>query len=484
MNYLIIIQLLGGLFLLEGVFMLPALGFAVYYGEASAIQGLAWTIAIVLLLGGVTLALSRKAKHRFYAREGFVTVALAWISLSVLGALPFYISGEIPSFVDCIFETVSGFTTTGASILTDIEGMSRGLLYWRSFTHWLGGMGMLVFLLAILPNTRDSGYSLHLLRAESPGPAVTKLTPKIHKTATILYGIYIVMTAICFCFLFFGGMPFFDSLCITFGTAGTGGFGILGDSMASYTTYQQTVCTVFMFLFGVNFSLYYLLLLREFAAALLGEELRLYCGIMGGAILLITVNSIHCFESVGQALHHVAFTVSSIMTTTGFTTVDYTQWPQLSQTLLLTLMVAGACAGSTGGGIKVVRLLILFKSLTSELKKLLRPRSVQVVEMDKQVLEDSVVRGVNVYIVAYGALCVLSYILICSDGFSMETNLSAVLACLNNIGPGLGAVGPTGSYAGYSVGSKLVLTMDMLLGRLEIFPLLLLCSPHTWRKGA
>lgn len=483
MNKKMIARMLGVLFALEAAFMLPAAAVCLCYGETGApLRGFLWTIALLAVLSGALLLAGRGATRDFYAREGFIIVALGWLLLSAAGAFPFYLSREIPRYVDAFFETVSGFTTTGASILTNVEAMSRGLLYWRSFTHWLGGMGMLVFLLAVVPTGKGSGYGIHLLRAESPGPSVGKIVPRMRQTASLLYKIYIVLTVACVGFLLAGGMPLFDSLCTAFGTAGTGGFGIRNDSMAGYSPYLQNVCTVFMALFGVNFSIYFLLLLREWRAALFDEELLLYLGVMLGAMFLIAVDVRPLFSGFGEAFYHASFTVSSIMTTTGFATADFNVWPQLSRSILCILMVIGASAGSTGGGIKAARVLLLGKSLAAEVRRMLRPRSVNVVHINHRVVKDDVLRGVNVYMAAYCALAVVSFLLVSVDDFSMETNLTAVIACLNNIGPGLDMVGPTGNYALFSPFAKVILSLDMLLGRLEIFPILVLFSRHTWNR--
>ena len=483
MNKKMIARMLGVLFALEAAFMLPAAAVCLCYGETGApLRGFLWTIALLAVLSGALLLAGRGATRDFYAREGFIIVALGWLLLSAAGAFPFYLSREIPRYVDAFFETVSGFTTTGASILTNVEAMSRGLLYWRSFTRWLGGMGMLVFLLAVVPTGKGSGYGIHLLRAESPGPSVGKIVPRMRQTASLLYKIYIVLTVACVGFLLAGGMPLFDSLCTAFGTAGTGGFGIRNDSMAGYSPYLQNVCTVFMALFGVNFSIYFLLLLREWRAALFDEELLLYLGVMLGAMFLIAVDVRPLFSGFGEAFHHASFTVSSIMTTTGVATADFNVWPQLSRSILCILMVIGASAGSTGGGIKAARVLLLGKSLAAEVRRMLRPRSVNVVHINHRVVKDDVLRGVNVYMAAYCALAVVSFLLVSVDDFSMETNLTAVIACLNNIGPGLDMVGPTGNYALFSPFAKVILSLDMLLGRLEIFPILVLFSRHTWNR--
>lgn len=403
--------------------------------------------------------------------------------MSAFGALPFFLSGQIPSYVDAFFEMVSGFTTTGASILTDVEALSRCNLFWRSFSHWLGGMGVLVFLLAVVPGARkNGGTGIYLMRAESPGPSVDKLTPHLRQTAMILYGIYILLTALCIVCLLLGGMPVFDSFCIAFGTAGTGGFAIKNSSMGGYSYFLQTVVTVFMFLFGVNFSLYYMLLLRKFKAVFKNEELRLYFGIAAGSIVLITINISRMYNTVYESVHHAAFQVVSIMTTTGYGTVDFEQWPAFSKAILLSLMFIGASAGSTGGGLKVSRVLLLMKSIRRTIRKALHPRRVQPVYMDGRAVSEEVCDNVNAYLAIYCVILVLSFAVISVDGFSIGTNFSAVASCFNNIGPGFELVGATQNFSIYSDLSKIILSLDMLLGRLEIFPLLLLLSPDTWSR--
>ncbi|MGI5965767.1 MULTISPECIES: TrkH family potassium uptake protein [Anaerotruncus] len=482
MNYRMILFLIGYILRVEAAFMVPALAVALLYHEQASVSGFFITILILLAVSMLTVFV-RPEKRTLYVRDGMFTVALAWIAVSFFGALPFFLSGSIPSFVDCIFETVSGFTTTGASILTNVEGLPFGMLYWRSFTHWLGGMGVLVFLLAIVPLAKGSGNSLHLLRAESPGPQVGKLVPKMRDTATILYGIYIVLSLIEVIFLLAGGMSLFDSITTMFGTAGTGGFGVKNDSIAGYSPYLQVVVTVFMALFGVNFNIFYLLLIREFSKAFHNEELRAYLGIMLGSIMIITVDIMPMFGNrFGEALRHAAFQVSSIMTTTGFATTDFNVWPELSRVILVVLMIVGASAGSTGGGIKVSRLLLLLKSAKRDLQKMLRPRAVKTVRMDGEMIDDATLRGVHAYMTVYCAIAVVSILLIALDNFSFESNLTAVLACLNNIGPGLGVVGPIENYSVFSDFSKVILTANMLIGRLEIFPILLLFAPSMWKK--
>ena len=483
MNHKVIGKLLGFLLMLECVFLCPAAFVSVLNGEGRALSALFTTMVIAAGVGAVLWLVCRRAERSFYAREGFLIVGLGWIALSLVGALPFWLSGEIPHYVDAVFEVISGFTTTGASILPEVESMSRGLLFWRSFTHWLGGMGILVFLLAIVP--MGQGGSAYVLRAESPGPSVGKLVPKMRQTAGILYLIYIALTVLCVLFLLAGGMSLFDSLCTAFGTAGTGGFGVKNDSIAGYSPYIQSVCTVFMALFGVNFSLYFLVLLGKVKQALCSEELRVYVGILLGSAVAITINTVHLYAGgIREAFHHAAFTGSSIMTTTGFATVDFDLWPQFSRTILIILMIIGACAGSTGGGIKCARLVLLYKSLKGQIRQMLHPRSVNLVRMEGRTVEEETLRGVNTYMSAYCAILIVSFLVLALDNCSIETNLTAVLACLNNIGPGLDLVGPKGNYGHFSDLSKVVLMLNMLLGRLEIFPLLVMLSPRTWRKAS
>ncbi|MBE6958990.1 MAG: TrkH family potassium uptake protein [Ruminococcaceae bacterium] len=487
MNFKMMGRFIAQIITIEAVFMLPALGISLFGGEENAAIGFGYSIAIILLLAAVLYALCRKAGQIFGAREGLVCVALGWVCLSILGSLPFVISGEIPDFVDALFETTSGFTTTGASILRDVEALPDGLLYWRSFSHWLGGMGVLVFLLAIAPAGGDEkGFTMHLLRAESPGPEVGKLVPKMRQTALILYVIYVVLTILNVIFLLCGGMSFLEALCTAFGTAGTGGFGIKNDSIASYSPYIQWVTTVFMFIFGINFSCFYLLLMRRFRAVFRDEELRLYIGLAVGCVVLITLNILHgmdgAYETLEETVRHAAFQVSSIMTTTGFCTTDFDLWPAFSKGLLMMLMVVGACAGSTGGGMKCARVLLLFKNLRRNIRQVLNPRTVQVIRNNGKVVDEKVIANTTAYLAAYVVIIVVSYLAISLDGFSIGTNLSAVLACFNNIGPGMEAVGPTCNFADYSVWSKLVLSLCMLAGRLEIFPILALFSRSTWKR--
>ena len=467
---------------IEAVFMIPALGISIYNSEIASVKGFLHTIGIMLIVSGALFVVCRKAGKLFGAREGMVCVGLSWIVLSLLGCLPFCFSGEIPAFVDALFESVSGFTTTGASVLSNVEGLSKGVLYWRSFSHWIGGMGVLVFLLAIVPGSgSDKGFTMHLLRAESPGPDVGKLVPKMKQTALILYLIYIVLTVVNVVFLLLGDMPLLDAVCTAFGTMGTGGFGIKNDSLASYSPYIQNVCTVFMFLCGVNFSCYYLILLRQFRGVIRDEELRLYFGLVAMSIVLITLNIRPMYGSLEETVRHAAFQVSSIMTTTGFSTTDFDLWPSFSKGILLMLMVVGACAGSTGGGIKVARVMLLFKILGRNIRQVLNPQKVQVIRTNGRAVNEKVLDNVNAYLAAYVIIFILSFLVISLDGFSTTTNITAVLACFNNIGPGLETVGPACNFAAYSAVSKLVLVADMLAGRLEIFPILVLFSRSTWK---
>ena len=458
--------------------LLPALA-ALIYGESCL-----WSILIaaaISLAAGFALTILCKPKSQvIYAREGFITVALAWVAVSAVGALPFYISREIPSYIDAFFETVSGFTTTGASILANVEVMSRGLLFWRSFTHWVGGMGVLVFVMALVPSVTDR--SIHIMRAEMPGPVVGKLMPRARDTASILYKIYVGMTLLQIILLWIGGMPLFESIVHAFGTAGTGGFGVKADSIAGYSPYLQWVITVFMLLFGINFNLYYLLLIRRFRAAAQSSECWYYLGIVGVCIALITANIMPLYNNFREALRLSAFQVASIVTTTGYATADFNLWPQFSKAILLLLMIMGACAGSTGGGLKVSRAVMLFKMVGKEIRHLLHPRSVNSVRFEGKHVDGATLKSVSSYFVIY-IICILAICLILSlEPFDLETNLSATLACFNNIGPGLAAVGPASNYAAYSPLSKLVLSLAMLLGRLEIYPLLLTLSPATWMK--
>lgn len=481
MNHKIIANVVGKIVLVEALLMaLPAL-VSIFYGETDILWSFLVTITAALAIGSLLTWLPQPKDTVIYAKEGFVIVSLAWIGLSLIGALPFWLTGEIPSFVDAFFETVSGFTTTGASILTDVEGMSRGLLFWRSETHWVGGMGVLVFVMALIPNLSER--SIHVLRAEVPGPTVGKLVPRIKDTAKILYSIYIVLTLVEIVFLLCGGMPLFDSVVHAFGTAGTGGFGVKADSIGGYSPYLQWVIAIFMLLFGVNFNLYYLLLIRRFRSALKSSELWTYLGIVAATVLLIGGNIYPLYQDVGDTLRHATFQVSSLITTTGYSTVNFDLWPTFSKFLLVMLMLIGGCAGSTAGGLKVARVVLLFKQLKSEMQRLLHPRAVKTVNFEGKRVDTQTMTGVNVYLGVYLMVLVAVILLLSLEPLmNFESNVTAAVACFNNIGPGLSAVGPMNSYAGYSDFSTLVLSAAMLLGRLEIFPLLLFASPATWTK--
>ena len=486
MNKRITLKYLGYLLVIEGAFMLPALLIALFCGEMPAAAGFAVTVGMLFVCGG-PLVFLKAENPTLYAKDGFFIVALSWIVLSLFGAVPFTVSGAIPHYVDAFFETVSGFTTTGASILTEIESLPRSILYWRSFTHWLGGMGVLVFILAVIPKSAGSGVSLHILRAESTGPAVGKLVPKMRSTARILYAMYIGMTVLQIVFLRIGGMPLFDSLAISFGTAGTGGLAITNNSIAAYDSYYlQGVITVFTLLFSINFNLYYLLLMKEFRAVWRDTELRIFLGLVTVSVLAIAVNIYQTGQALCEtffgALHHSAFQVVTVISTTGFSTTDFNQWPMFSKMILMMLMFTGACAGSTAGGMKISRVIILVKSVLAEIKKLIHPSSVKLIRVGGKVVEPDVVHSVNRYLAAYMGILALSVLLLSFENFSFETTFSAAVACFNNIGPGFDLVGPAGNYSTFSVFGKLVLCADMLLGRLEIFPILLLFSPSLWRR--
>ena len=482
MNYKMMGRFLSLILIAEGIFMLPALGISVVDGTDRVTRAFLVTLGIILAVAGLLLLITRRASKRFFAKEGLFCVGLSWIVMSLFGCLPFCLSGEIPHYIDALFEMVSGFTTTGASVVRDVEALSRGILYWRSFSHWVGGMGVLVFLLAVVPlSGKSEGFTMHLLRAESPGPNVGKLVPKMRQTAAVLYVTYLALTVLNVLFLLFGGMSLFESVCTAFGTAGTGGFGIKNDSMTGYSAYVQNVCTVFMLLFGVNFGCYYLLLLKQARDVFRDEELRLYLGVVIGSILLITFNIRGLYTTLGESLRHAAFQVSSIITTTGFATTDFDLWPSLSKGILLVLMMIGACAGSTGGGLKCARVLLIIKGVRRNLAQMLRPQKVQVIRFNDKPMEEKIIANTNAYLCVYGLIMVVSFLLISIDGFSVITNLSAVVSCFNNIGPGFDMVGPTCNYADYSIFSKLVLILDMLAGRLEIFPILALLSLKTWK---
>lgn len=479
MNRRMVLYMLGNVIKLSAALMVPPLITSCIYKEACAIDFLI-TIAVAVIIGFSLSHIFKPSSKLIFAKEGFVIVALSWIALSLIGALPFFLSREIPSYIDAFFETVSGFTTTGASILTDVESMSKGLLFWRSFTHWIGGMGVLVFIMAVVNTLSDR--SIHILRAESPGPVVGKLVPKMKQTTRILYIIYIVLTVLNVIFLLIGGMPLFESLVHAFGTAGTGGFGVKSDSFASYSPYLQWVTTIFMLIFGINFNIYYLVLIKKWKTAIRSGELWFYSGMVIICITLIAATIYPSYGSFGETVRHSAFQVATIVSTTGYATADFNLWPSFAKTIILMLMFIGACAGSTAGGFKCARVVILLKKLRRETKRLLHPRSINTVRFEGKTVDDPVVSSVSSYLVIYVLLFCAITLIISLDGFDIETNVSAVSACINNIGPALGAAGPASNYADFSVLSKITLSVAMLLGRLEIYPILLTLSPSTWNK--
>ena len=480
MRYSVVRYILGKVMEICAALMLLPIICSIIYRESA---GLAFVfMALVCFACGRLLTARRPAKLVLYSREGMVAVALSWIVVSICGAIPFVISGDIPNFTDALFETISGFTTTGASILSNVEGLSRTAAFWRSFTHWVGGMGVIVFMLALLPAA--GGYTMQLMRAESPGPSVSKVVPKVKESAKILYGIYFGMTVITILALIIARMPVFDALCMAFGAAGTGGFGILNDSAASYTTLQQAILTIAMIAFGVNFNAYCVLLLgHDKREAFRMEEVRVYFGIIGASILFITINTLSYYQTVYQAFHHAAFQVASIITTTGFSTRDFDQWPVFSKAILVLLMFCGACAGSTGGGIKVSRVVILFKSTKEEIIRIIHPKSTRIVRMDDKRIDDATVRGVNVYLGTYLLIFIISTMLLCLDPEAdLVTAFTGIAATFNNIGPGLAKVGPAMNYSGLNVFSKYICMFCMLAGRLELYPMLVLFIPDTWKK--
>ena len=483
MNYRMISGIVGKVLTVEAAFMLPALLIALFCRESAAALGFAAAIAAALAVGLPFGFLQKPRRTDIFARDGLVTVGLAWLSVSLFGALPFLLSGAMPNFFDAFFETASGFTTTGATVLGDVEALGRGLLYWRSFTHWLGGMGVLVFLLVLNPLTsRNSGENMHLLRAESPGVRITKLVPRMRDSASILYMIYIALTVVQAILLLCGGNSLFDSVCLALGTAGTGGFAVRNDSAASYSAYTQWIITLFMFLFSVNFNLYFLILLGQVKKALGNEELRSFLLIIGFSTAAILVNTRHYFGSVLEGLRHVMFTVLTILSTSGFVTVDFDQWPQFSRTMLVLLMFVGACAGSTGGGLKVVRVQLLIKTVYRAIRRSFRPNSVRLIHNEGEIVDDKTVASVSAYILLYFLLIGAAAFFISVDGRSMETNFTAALSCMSNVGPGMDGVGAVQNYGDFSNFSKLVLTLTMLTGRLEIYPMLVLVFPSVWKK--
>lgn len=487
MNHRIVINNIGKLIRLEGMLLILPTLIGLFLQEKEFLA-LAVTAGSSIIVG--TLLSSIKPKNtRIRAKEGFVITALVWLIFSIIGAIPFYATGNIKSFTDAIFETASGFTTTGASILRDVEALPKCLLFWRSFTHWIGGMGILVFMMAFASSSADE---MNIMRAESPGPSVEKMVPKVKETAIILYGIYTVMTIILIIALIMAGMPVFDSVCHAFGTAGTGGFGIKGDSIASYNKVCQGIITVGMMMFGVNFNLYYLIIMKKFKDILHSEEVFTYIIIYFVASILVSIGTVNGFmhsgtyyagfHTVGEAVHHSFFQVASVMTTTGFATMDFNLWATMPKAIMVLVMFIGACAGSTGGGIKVSRIIIYFKEVVRELQSYIHPSSVKSIRLDGKVVSKDTIRTTNVFLMAYIFIFVGSLVIVCFDGFDLVTSFTAVTATINNIGPGLGIVGPTGNFADFSILAKWVFIFDMIAGRLEIFPVLIMLSIKTWRR--
>ncbi len=478
MNYKAVSKILSYVLRLEAILMLAPCIVAIIYREREGW----WYLVCAALCFGVSFLFGfagGKDKKGFFAREGFFAVAMSWIFMGLFGAIPFVLTGDIPNFVDALFESISGFTTTGGSILTEIESLSKTSLFWRSFTHWIGGMGVLVLLMAVLPMAGSE--NIFMMRAESTGPQVGKLVPKIRKTAEILYVSYILLTVTEVIMLIAGGIPVFDAITTAVGTAGTGGFAVKNDSLTSYSAYGQWVVAVFMMLFGVNFNLYYLISVKKFKDAIKSEELRYYVGIMLATTLVVAFNVRGVFGDFGTSLRQSFFQVSSLMTSTGFSTYNYNTWPELSKTLLVLVSIIGACAGSTGGGIKVSRFVIMLKCVKREILSFVHPRTVRQVRMDSTPITREVRSSVKSYMLAYLVIYVISLILVSLDGFDFTTNTTAVFATFNNTGPGLNMVGPAGNYAEFSVLSKLVFIFDMLAGRLELYPMLILFVPGTWK---
>lgn len=478
MNYRLMLYVIGQILRVESMLMLSAFAVSLIYGEPSG-NSLLFTVIFLGVLGMI-LAFNKPKSKVIYPKEGLIVVSMSWILMAVFGAIPFYISGYIPSFIDALFETISGFTTTGASILTSVEDLPRGLLYWRSLTHWIGGMGVLVFVLTLMSNS--TGHNLHLLRAEVPGPSVEKLVPKLKQTAKLLYGIYFFITMVQILILIGLGMPVFDSIVNAFGTAGTGGFAIKNASIGYYEPVYQWVIAIFMMIFGMNFNIFYFLIMKNLRAVSQNEEFRAYIGILAVSIGLITWNIYPVYQSLGTSLRNAAFQVGSVISTTGFATVDYNQWPELSRMILSILMFTGACAGSTAGGFKISRIVILFKTIKREITRIIHPDAYCIIKSDGKILEEKVIAGTGIYLMLYLAVFVISVLLISLDGFDSETTFTAVAACFNNIGPGFGVVGPAGNYSSLSDFSKIVLSVNMLMGRLEIFPLIVLITPSAWRR--
>ena len=481
MNIKIVLKVLGIVLFWESVLMIPSLIISIF-DSSYEIQAFVVTIIATAALG-LLLTRIKTNGNEMRIKEGYAAVSLSWIAMSIMGSLPFFISGCIPSYIDALFETVSGFTTTGASIVLNIESMPRGLLFWRSFTHWIGGMGVLVFTMALIPSL--GGRPVFLMRAESPGPSPGKLVPKIGDSSKILYIIYTAMTAITIIALIIAGMPIFDSFIHAFGTAGTGGFSMKALSIGAYNSPAiEWIITVAMFLFGVNFSLYFAFFKNSWKSVFKNEEFRLYCTYVVIGVIIIIINVLPNFNyDFSEALRHTAFTVSTLVTTTGYATTDFNMWPMFSKSVLLTLMFFGACAGSTGGGVKSIRILVLFKSIYYEIRHTIHPRSVHRIKVDGKSLNDDVLKSIMIFLLTYVVIVIFSVIIVSLDNFDFLTTFSAVIANINNIGPGFELVGPMGNYAGFSNLSKFTLITNMIIGRLEIIPIIILFSPEIWKRN-
>lgn len=477
MNKKMVFRTIGRLLQITAVLLVVPMIVALIYGEAKQVFAFGITALGSLVVGVVITLLTKTQNKVIYARDGFAITALAWIGMALVGAVPFVISGDIPSYVDAFFETVSGFTTTGASVVENVESLSYSALFWRSFTHWIGGMGVLVFIMAIIPNFTDR--SIHIMRAEMPGPIVGKLVPRVKDTAKILYLIYIVLTVLEAIFLLCGGMSLFDSLVHTFGTAGTGGFGIKNDSIASYSPYCQWIITIFMLIFGINFNLFYLILMKKFTTAIKSGELWTYIIIVVTSIGFITANTLSLATNLSDTIRDSAFQVSSFITTTGYTTTDFNAWPDFSKSILLILMFIGGCAGSTAGGIKVARVVMLFKNIKREIRKLIHKRSVNAVHFEGRSVDETTFNGVNTYLAIYFVCIFAVFVLVSFDSLGFEANFTATVSCVNNIGPFFGGMSTFAAYSGFS---KIIFSFAMLFGRLEIFPMIIMLSPRTWVK--
>ncbi len=484
MNYKMMGRFNALILTLEAAFMLPALLICLVRKESAAMWAFLFSMGIALALAGLLALFCRGAKRDFFAREGLICVGSSWLLMSAVGALPLMLSGAVPNYVDALFEMVSGFTTTGSTVISDLNVIPRGIIYWRSFSNWLGGMGVLVFLLALLPvSGRNQGFTMHLLRAESPGPDVGKLVPKMRQTAGVLYLCYLTLSLLDFLFLLAGGMSIFDAACTAMSTAGTGGFGVYNDSFAGFSPYVQYVTAVFMLLFGINFSCYYLLLLRQVRGVFKDEELRLYFGIVIASVALITWNIFKIYGNLSDSFRHALFQVSSLATSTGFASADFDLWPTFSKGILLILMFLGACAGSTGGGLKLARFLLLCKSMRRNISQILHPNKVKVIRVNEKTIDEKIVANTSAYFFVYMLLVLGSFLLLALDGNDLLTGFSAAVSCFNNMGPGFGAVGPSKNFAELGVLSKITLIFDMLAGRLEIFPILILFNPRAWKRG-